>query len=137
MNKEQKLNRIAECHGNLARIIQEFIQEDKFTDKDPLEDALLRLARQYESQIIIDKNEAIAKALTYFVNNGIWENINQIIKSLPDDLISSLRHEKEGVIKDIIGTFANQLKEFMDLSQLDRKMALDFVRNQNEGRNHE
>jgi len=128
MNKQEKLNRIAECHGNLARIIEEFIQEDKFTDKDPLEDALLRLVRHYESRIIIDKNEAIAKAITYFVNEGIWENINQIIRSLPDDLILSLKHEEDGIVKDIMSTFARQLKEFIDLSQHDRERALDYIK---------
>ena len=96
-------------------------------DKDVLEDGTLiefiSMMKVAQTREICRINEQISKGIHQLVEMGQWVNISQIIRSLPVELVNAATNDT--FPNRSIVVYAQQVAQFMDMSEQDRKICLE------------
>lgn len=112
-------------------LLKEYFKNDEMVDAisrdsdENVKDFLIHELRHSKSKLIMFHNEQSANSINFFVREGEWSNLSQILRSLPHELKKA---KKETYIEEVMNTFADQVSEFMGLSRQKREMALNYVR---------
>jgi len=123
----------AEMRHSTRKIVLEFFDEKykKQFEEAPGEvleifQFILGELRSANSKYTIFINELLADCLKRHEYQENWVQLNQVRRSLPDQIINSVRDE-DMVIKELVINSANIIKEFEDFSLEDKKRLMEGV----------
>jgi Arc/MetJ-type ribon-helix-helix transcriptional regulator len=125
------LSELATMEGECIRKEFEKISDEQMSSKlfELLEFTVVH-ARNFKTQQIIKLNEQISSGIRELVLMGQWTNVSQILRALPENLKQAVAADsiRSDQIVEINNTFADQVAEFMDLSEEDRQSALNLIK---------
>jgi len=78
-----------------------------------------------KSLLVQFHNKQVFDSISFFVQEGEWVNLSQIMRSLPKQIKRTIKDEN---VRSIIDTDADLVAKFMELSQKEKKAALESLK---------